>query len=1333
MLAAIGAALAVSAQAEPLPRSEVPAPLAAWVDWVLRDVPDAACPFAHGNAEHRQCSWPSRLSLDLQDGGGSFEQDWLIDREIWVSLPGSEELWPEDVRSGAHPLAVVARDGVPSVRLSPGSHRLSGNLRWPALPEFLQIPRETGLVSLRLHGSNVAFPERDLEGRIWLQREAATGAQEDRLELRVHRRVIDDVPLRLDTDLELRVSGSNREIELGPVFPAGFIPMSISSPLPARLEPDGRLRIQARPGNVRILLAARHLGGPVGEVSLGEALASSGGGEEVWVFDARPDLRLVEVEGAASVDPQQTSLPEEWRALPAYLMTPGSTLRLVEQRRGDQDPAPDRLELARNWWLDFEGGGYTVRDEITGSLRRSWRLEGVAPLRLGRVAIDGRDQFISRLDGEDRLGVEVRQGQARIDADGRIEQVGGGMPAVGWAHDFEQVSGRLHLPPGWRLLHASGVDDVVETWITRWTLLDLFLVLVTSAVVMQLFGSALALLTLLTLALIYHEPGAPSWSWLLVLATYALLRVIPQGRLRRVTQAASLLAIVALLLIAIPFAVRQARVALHPALELPGVAVQEGRGSAEELPAKQGVRYDVSIEQSEIAEGALRSLPAAAPPAPIEYAPDPAALVSTGPGLPRWGWQTVRLGWRGPVRSDQQLRFWLLPPWANAALGWLRVALVLALVVALLDRDGRMLRWIRGGSTGAAQFALIGALAGAALPSTGRAELPSPELLAELRKRLVEAPDCFPLCAASPRMDVVASPDELRLRFAVDVAAHSAVPLPGGLPDWTPERVSLGGLAASGLARSPDGRLWLPLPPGRHEIELWGALPERESVQILLPMRPQRVSLELDGWTADGVRADGNVGDSLGLARLPGSTDGVAVEPVELPPFAALTRALRLDLSWQIENTVERATPPGQALFLEIPLLPGESVASEGVIAADGVVRVELGPQESARSWTSLLQGAPALVLEAGDDPRWSERWRLDAGPIWHVEASGIPVVHDATQPAFRVREWRPWPGERVELEVTRPSGAEGRTLTIDRALLTVRPGLHASDTTLGLWIRASRGLRHELSLPAQAELQSVTIDGALQPVRSIDGRVSLPVHPGTQAAELVWRTPEPIRWLYRTPAIDPGAPSVNAEIVLQVPGDRWVLSVGGPRLGPAVLFWSTLVVALLVAFVLGLSRLTPLGWGSWFLLFVGLTQVPIYLAAVVVGWLLALAWRERRGTALGDLGFDLVQLTLAIWTALALVALLWAVQRGLLGLPEMQIAGNGSSSQELRWYADRSEAALASAWMLSVPLLVYRIAMLAWALWLARALLRWLRFAWTCFATGGLWRPLRLRRRAPA
>jgi len=155
--------------------------------------------------------------------------------------------------------------------------------------------------------------------------------------------------------------------------------------------------------------------------------------------------------------------------------------------------------------------------------------------------------------------------------------------------------------------------------------------------------------------------------------------------------------------------------------------------------------------------------------------------------------------------------------------------------------------------------------------------------------------------------------------------------------------------------------------------------------------------------------------------------------------------------------------------------------------------------------------------------------------------------------------------------------------------------------------------------------------------------------------------------------------------------------------------------------------KITPLGTRDWILLGIGLSQVPLVAAALVAAWLLALGLRRTRGAEIRrPFVFDLAQLALVVWTLVALGILFWGVQTGLLGTPDMQIAGNGSSAYELNWYADRTGTLLPRAWIVSVPLLLYRFAMLAWALWLALALLRWMRWGWESLNTGDGWRPLR-------
>ncbi len=109
------------------------------------------------------------------------------------------------------------------------------------------------------------------------------------------------------------------------------------------------------------------------------------------------------------------------------------------------------------------------------------------------------------------------------------------------------------------------------------------------------------------------------------------------------------------------------------------------------------------------------------------------------------------------------------------------------------------------------------------------------------------------------------------------------------------------------------------------------------------------------------------------------------------------------------------------------------------------------------------------------------------------------------------------------------------------------------------------------------------------------------------------------------------------------------------------------------------------------------------------------------------------MQISLGVLTLVALVGLFAAIQKGLLGVPEMQIAGNGSYGGSLQWYQDRAGETLPRPWAFSLPLMVYRLAMLAWALWLAQALLSWLRWGWGCFTSGGLWRPWRKKIEAPA
>jgi hypothetical protein len=1335
-----------------MPPEEVPEPLQPWVSWVLHGHEDLACPLATGAGEGRRCAWVSWLDLALDDAGGAFTQAGAVYAESWVTLPGGGHHWPQSVAVDGVDVPVIERDGRPALWLEPGAYRVTGRLAWDRLPEALLVPAEAGLIALSLDGRAVEVPEVEADGRLWLRPAAGRdrdGRPADTLELRVFRRLVDEVPFQVVTRLDLEVSGEPREVVLGPALPPGALPVALEGRLPARLEPDGRLRVQVRPGRWTLALTAR-FPGPVGELER-EALPAPWPEDEVWVLEARPPLRVVEPTGLESLDPRQTTLPADWQELPTFRAPPGGRLTLVERRRGDPDPEPDQLALARTLWLDFDGGGATVQDRISGTMSRGWRLEATPDLELGRVSIDGQDQLITRVQGSDRAGVEVRRGRVDLSADGRLATDPAHPPIPGWGQTFQRVGVTLNLPPGWRLLAVSGADRVRHAWLTRWTLFDLFLVLVVSASVGRLWGWGWGGLALLALGLGYHEPGMPRQAWLYLLAAVALLRVLPAGRLRGTVVLARWASLLVLLVIALPFLVDQVRVGLFPALERPWQVVGEGdRGQAPEPAWADAAGAGEALEALEEAdvpgartrdEPRLRAAPPAAP-APlakvrplVEY--DPGAAIQTGPGLPRWSWERVEIGFSGPIEADARVRLVLLGP--DASLGWrlLTVVLLAALLARVaVPRHGAPAGG-GGGVPAVPSAAAAAVLLGLAVlfPGGARADFPPPALLEALRERLLESPRCVPHCAEVPRLRLEASADRLRLHGEVVALADVAVPLPRAPGAWVPGDVLVDGAPAEALARDAAGGLWLRVPAGTHEVLLEGRVaPGRVTLELALPLRPRRVEVEAPGWRVEGLGPDGVPEAALRLGREQTGEEGPgsALAPASLPPLLRVERTLRLGLEWQVETRLRRLSPVGASVVTEVPLLAGEAVLTPGVRVEDGRVLASLAPEEREAVWSSSLEPRAELDLVAPEATDRTELWRLDVGYTWHVEPVGIPPVH--REPGERwLPEWRPWPGERLTVRVTRPDGVAAPTLTLDGAGLRVRPGQRALDAELELRLRSSQGGQTALTLPVGARLQSVAIDGVAWPARQEGERLVLPVRPGEQRAHIAWRETRGIGARFDTPEVGLGLPAVNLTLAVEVPESRWVLFTAGPRLGPAVLFWGLLAVIAAAAIGLGRLGLTPLGPLQWGLLGVGLTQVSAEAAVLVVGWLLALGARRRAPADLSPWRFNAMQVGLVILTLAALGLLFEAVRRGLLGLPEMQVAGNGSSGYLLQWYQDRSGPDLPRATVVTAPLWVYRVLMLAWALWLSFALLRWLRWGWDHYRTHGLWRRVVLLPRKPS
>jgi len=1511
----------------------IPDVLKPWEEWATWNEKHRWCPTPYSSSSNHLCFWPSRLGLQAEKAGGKFDLVVDVFGETWVPLPGSEDTWPVEVKVNGAPVPVVEQNGGPAVQLFGGTVRIEGAYRWSEVPQRIRIPREIGILGLVLDGQPVEAPAWDTNGFLWLKRDSSTEETDKNfLAVKLYAALEDDIPLWLYTEVELTVSGKSREEDLGTILPEGWRLASVESQIPVAVDEKGHAKAQVRAGKWTVQAAAFRFDNPK-EVRYAPG-AKPAASEQLMAFRARTDFRTVEIVGAPSIDVSQTTFPSQWRDLPVYRWETSTAFQIEERMRGMGDQKPAGLTISRELWLDEDGRTLTFRDEVRGAMQQIWRLDAAAGQDLGSIRVEGQGQLITRNPKTGAPGVEVRTRAVDLEATGRTTRTAE-LSASGWQTDANSVRVALNLPPGWRLFALFGADWVQGDWLTAWTLLDLFLLLVFSMAVGRLWGIGAGLLAFLAFGLAYHEPGAPRYLWLILLVPLALQRVVPPGWGSRLVGLGKWIAVGAFVLVLAPFVARQVQQALYPQLEpqaqfVTHAAPRGERESAEEdwsntshtygdpadaagtarinnklqkiiipklelrdatiqealdflqkrsaeldtdpdvsrrgvnfvlkvesapgsvappapgivstadtrisvaltnIPLIEAVKYVTSlanlkykIEPYAIAilpvgtntleliqkeyivppdfltriggpsgatnpaaalksagvtfpEGATavyfpargrllvrnsqenldlietlvgmggpasRSTPAipgleAAPAGALAAAPmsvldassagyardnllyDAKARIQTGPGVPEWEWRKVSFGWNGPVAAAQQVKPVLISLTVERLLNVSRVVLLLVLAGVLLGARKLGGTVFRASGKAAAMLVFFSSVAGASAQSP----IPDQRTLETLRERLLKKSDAYPNAADIPLVTLTLADRKLTLDAEIHAATRTAVPLPGRLPTWSPLTVLVDDKPEVALRRE-GGFLWVVLEAGVHRVHVEGSLASVTEWEWTFLLKPRQVKIDAPGWTVTGVKPNGMPEAQVFFAlkqKVEAAPGATTYERQEVQTIVVVERRIELGLIWQVNTTVARLSPTGKAVAVRVPLLPGENVLSSNAIVKDGFIEVRLGAQEHSSSWESGLAVVKELKLATRPEDTWVERWRLVASPVWNVAIGGLPPVFEPGHPDL-VPVWRPWPGESVDLAISRPEAMAGATMTVSRGLHTVTLGQRQRTSQLELSLRCSLGEDFLVELPAVAEITTLTHQDKTIPVRKDGNKLVIPVRPGEQRILIAWKTNVALGTHAQVEEVRLPVESANLHTTITVPQDRWVLWANGPQRGPAVRFWGILICSLLAAIVLGRVGRSPLHTVAWMLLAIGLTQVPLPAALVVVGWLFFLSWRGSESfRALPNIGYNLLQLVLMLLTAVAIGILFFAVGEGLLGNPKMFIVGNGSDQVALRWFQPRSGNLLPQPECFSISIWWYRFFMLAWALWLAAALIHWLRWGWKNFGTGGFFR----------
>ncbi len=191
---------------------------------------------------------------------------------------------------------------------------------------------------------------------------------------------------------------------------------------------------------------------------------------------------------------------------------------------------------------------------------------------------------------------------------------------------------------------------------------------------------------------------------------------------------------------------------------------------------------------------------------------------------------------------------------------------------------------------------------------------------------------------------------------------------------------------------------------------------------------------------------------------------------------------------------------------------------------------------------------------------------------------------------------------------LSKPSAVSGDIMTVQNVNYQTTLGSRRRNSKLILDLECSLASDFAIQIDAEAEVSSLKINQQSVPVQLDRSRLIVPAQPGKQTVEVQWRKSELMRTRASTSEVTLPVEASNITTVMVMPDNRWILWADGPLRGPAVRFWTILSVAVLAAFALGSVPSSPLRRYEWVLLAIGLTQVHLAAAMLVVGWLFLLA-----------------------------------------------------------------------------------------------------------------------------
>lgn len=543
---------------------ELPSILMPWVDWIKAKNLQEQC--IVGNQNEQVCVFAPEIKITETDEFFNFEINGAsFLKEFWIKIPSgkSAKVWPENVMVNDKSAQIIEQEGFPLVKVSKGNF----NVKFSIKKQLIKIDPNLMLAQNFLIVKNKTSNNWTVENNqlIWISKKTDSSTEEKITPaiaqneiIKIYRKLTDDIPLRLETRLQIIYSGKEKEIYIGKVLPENFSLLQIDSPLSVTQKDDG-FYVNLVSGEHTLKFFSYSFNNPS---SINTKNLIKDNQTEYWSIQNNLNVRQIEIKSANSVDPKQAFIPNEWINLSAFSVKEKIDIQTI--RRGINLQNNLSYFSQRKSWYGFNDEKMTHFDNLNFSNNGKIFMTFDSSISPQEVVINNQPQMI--VEHEKNQGIVLKQGnysgtlQAQTNTEFSNKFI---------SDSKQQLSAwSLTVAPRHRLIHVSGVDKAINSWSYNWNLYTIFAIFLISLSFYKLFGIPLALLSFSSIFLFQSNPFLAWTFWPTLLLMMALLKVLPEkNKFTNLVKISTSITLVVLSFIFVQFTVEETRYIINPSLE----------------------------------------------------------------------------------------------------------------------------------------------------------------------------------------------------------------------------------------------------------------------------------------------------------------------------------------------------------------------------------------------------------------------------------------------------------------------------------------------------------------------------------------------------------------------------------------------------------------------------------------------------------------------------------------------------------------------------------------------------------------------------------------------